>query len=231
MAARVALADHGGSGGHAGYFTLRVNGRKRMSRELTTDTCAGSFDRRTSGAAERFEGDVAMIARLCWRNVRAGLVAAPLAVGLIACYSLVGIPSAAATPTTVSDWATLSNDVNGCTTSLTVALGAAITAPANDNLAVPSGCALTLDLAGYDLSITDVGSGEAGIAVPTGASLVIEDTSAAGTLTATGNNGGGNTGFGGGAGIGGNDNGGGFGCGDDLVGHRDRHWRRRQLYR
>ena len=89
---------------------------------------------------------------------------------------------------------------------------------ANDNLAVPSGCALTLDLAGYDLSITDVGSGEAGIAVPTGASLVIEDTSAAGTLTATGNNGGGNTGFGGGAGIGGNDNGGGSGAVTILSG-------------
>ena len=143
-----------------------------------------------------------MTARLCWRNVRARLVAAPLAVGLIAGYSLVGIPSAAATPIpdTASTWATLSGDVASCTTSLTVALGAAITAPGGDNLAVPSGCTLTLDLASYDLSITNVASGDAAIAVPTGASLVIEDTSAraAGTLTATGGNGGNGGGGGGG---------------------------------
>ena len=115
-----------------------------------------------------------MTARLCWRNVRAGLIAAPLAVGLIAVYSLVGIPSAAASPI-VWDWTTLSNDVGGCTTTLTVALGATMTAPVGDNLTIPSGCVLTLDLAGYNLSITNVAVGNAAIALPTGASLDIKE--------------------------------------------------------
>ena len=157
-----------------------------------------------------------MTARLCWRNVRAGLIAAPLAVGLIAGYSLVGIPSAAASPI-VSDWTTLSNDVGGCTTTLTVALGATMTAPVGDNLTIPSGCVLTLDLAGYNLSITNVAVGNAAIALPTGASLDIKDTSATptGTLIATGGAGGG--GEGGGSGIGGGGGVGGSGGGSGVV--------------
>jgi hypothetical protein len=106
----------------------------------------------------------------------------------------------------------LINDVNHCasssssSSSLTVALGASFTNSTNStpypNLVVPSGCALTLNLAGYDLSIASVAAGDAAIAVPTGASLDIEDTSTSttGTLTATGGAG---SGGGGGAGIGG----------------------------
>ena len=153
----------------------------------------------------------AMTAKGCWRSVRAGLVTACLAMGLVAGSSLVAtsLAFASTTPTTASDWSALSNAVDGCTSSssLTVVLGAAITAPTGAYLAVPSGCSLTLNLAGNDLSITSVAAGDAAIAVPTGASLDIEDTSTTGTLTATGGGGSGN-GDGGGAGIGGDSNGG-----------------------
>ena len=157
-----------------------------------------------------------MNARLCWRNLRAGLVAAPLAIGLIAGYSLIGIHPASATPTTTSPWTTLSTAVTGCNGSLTVTLTASITENSGPNLAVPSGCALTLNLAGYDLSITNVAAGDAAIAVPTGASVVVEDTSPTsnGILTATGGNG--SNGGGGGAGIGGSGNGG-SGVGSGAV--------------
>jgi len=149
-----------------------------------------------------------MTASRCWSNVRAGLVATCLTMGLVAGSSLVATSPAFAstTPTTVSTWTALSSAVTDCSSSLTVVLGAAITAPANDNLAVPSVCSLTLNLAGYDLSITGVASGDAAIAVPTGASLDVEDTSTTGTLTATGgagsaDNNGGGSGIGGGGGA------------------------------
>lgn len=170
-----------------------------------------------------------MTARRCWSNVRAGLVAACLIMGLVVGSSLVATSPASASTTTetVSTWSALSNAVTGCTSSLTVVLGQSITESSGDNLPVPSGCSLTLNLAGNDLSITGVASGDAAIAVPTGASLDIEDTSTtggtltAGTLTATGggndaNNNGGGSGIGGGGGGNGNGGGGGGSSGPVL---------------
>lgn len=85
-----------------------------------------------------------MTARRCWSNVRAGLAAGCLTVGLVAGSSLVAASPAFAstTTTTVSSWSTLSTAVDGCTSSLTVTLGRTITESSGANLSVPQGCAL-----------------------------------------------------------------------------------------
>jgi len=71
---------------------------------------------------------------------------------------------------------------------------------------------LTLNLAGNDLSITNVASGDAAIAVPTTASLDIEDTSTTGGILSTGTV----------TAIGGAGGGGGSGIGDHTGGSDDR---------
>lgn len=87
-----------------------------------------------------------MTARRCWSNVRAGLAAGCLTVGLVAGSSLVAASPAFAstTTTTVSSWSTLSTAVDGCasSSSRTVTLGGTITESSGANLSVPQGCAL-----------------------------------------------------------------------------------------
>jgi hypothetical protein len=100
----------------------------------------------------------------------------------------VGIAPQGATP--VGDWGTLQTDVSEVAGSTTFFLTGDITAPSNQSLSVPSGTSVTIDLDGCDLSITQPGSSDAAINVPSNSSLTIEDSSSTvtadqGTLTAT----------------------------------------------
>jgi immunoglobulin I-set domain protein/beta helix repeat-containing protein len=94
------------------------------------------------------------------------------------------VASAASAATTVTDWTDL---VSAVASGGTVELGADITAPSGDRLAV-GGTPATLDLNGFSLSVTGPGAFLASVGVPAGDSLTIVDTSTGtpGTLTATG---------------------------------------------
>ncbi|MFC4599835.1 immunoglobulin-like domain-containing protein [Cohnella hongkongensis] len=132
---------------------------------------------------------------LCEKGMRAALIAALLWGMLYAA----GIRTAHAAEVTVNDWDSLSGAFTSSASGTTIILGANITQPAGA-LAVPSATDLTLDLAGYTLSITSPGI--SAIRVDSGRALTIEDSSAggAGTLIAK-TNGFGHAGIGGEGGV------------------------------
>jgi uncharacterized repeat protein (TIGR02543 family) len=108
------------------------------------------------------------------------LLASALAAGGIA---LVPVSSAVAA-TVVADWATLRAAVNNATEDVTVELSAGINNPAGQNLSVPLGVTVTLELGPWDLTIDGLGDYAPGIRVTSGAALVIDGTT--GRLTAKG---------------------------------------------
>jgi uncharacterized repeat protein (TIGR02543 family) len=128
------------------------------------------------------------------RGVRAALhvlfAAALVAIGLLA------VPVVASAATTVTNAQGLHDALqNGGEVDLGASFAVGTTDPA---AVVPSGTSVTLDLAGYSLTVTGANQ-QAGIAVPDGATVVIKDTVGGPGLTAIGGD------FG--AGIGGGING------------------------
>lgn len=121
---------------------------------------------------------------------------AALAAALALPFALLTAAPATAATVTVTTWGDLQAAfaVDGDT----VVLGADITAPANQNLAVDAGESITLDLGGYALTVTDPNNSSAAIHVPGTADLTIA-ASGGGILTATG--GGDGAGIGGGSGT------------------------------
>jgi uncharacterized repeat protein (TIGR02543 family) len=125
------------------------------------------------------------------------------AVLLLAAVQFVIFPPGKAFAADVSSWSALQTAFS-TTMSGTITLTADITGTPGQNLGLPAGADVTLDLNGHSLSVDATSAGGlAGINVPTGRSLTITDTSAsgAGHLVARG---GLTTLSNGGAGIGGN---------------------------
>ncbi len=106
-----------------------------------------------------------------------------LVVGLAAVAAF-GAAPAVASASPITTWSDLQNAFSA---GGTVQLGASIAAPSGGGLDVGA-TPVTLDLNGFDLTITQPASNTPAITVPSGDSLTIEDTSAGtpGTLTATG---------------------------------------------
>lgn len=84
-------------------------------------------------------------------------------------------------------WGNLTTAVAG---GGTVTLDEDLRNPAGHQLAVPADSSVTLDLHGHDLTIGDVTDEDAGIEVPSGSTLTVEDTVGGGSLTTTGADGG-----------------------------------------
>lgn len=109
-----------------------------------------------------------------------------LAVGLA---GLIAAPAHADASVTVTTWTDLQNAFsNAGTTPTTITLGntTPMANATDENLAVPAGGAITLDLDGHSLSIDATDTDAAAIYVPSNASLEIEDTATGGTLHAAG---------------------------------------------
>ena len=114
------------------------------------------------------------------RRGLSALLATALAAGGIALAPV----SPASAATVVADWASLRAAVNNATEDVTVELGATINNPAGQNLSVPTGVTVTLDLGTWNLTIDGLGNYAPGIRVTSGAALVVDGTT--GRLTAKG---------------------------------------------
>lgn len=95
--------------------------------------------------------------------------------------------------TAVGSWSDLTAAVGTGSGSTLVYLTASVT-ETGQSLSIPSGRSLTLDLCGFDLSISDPGTAAAAIDLPPSAGLTVEDTSTTvvadqGALTVTGGDG------------------------------------------
>lgn len=110
----------------------------------------------------------------------------------------VATPASAATfiPST---WDDLTSAAATADSGDTIVLAVDILADAGEQLVIDSPKAITLDLNGRSLTITDPGVDRAAVQVPNGASLTINDSAGGGALTATGGPNG--AGIGGGLGV------------------------------
>ncbi len=115
-----------------------------------------------------------------WVASVASVVLIVATVGLVSARAA----SAATAVTTAAGLAAAFDDASG--TGYLVSLGADITVTDSaEPIAVPAGQSVTLDLAGFTLNVTGGTLLNAGIAVPSGTSLIIEDTIGGGTLNAS----------------------------------------------
>lgn len=120
------------------------------------------------------EGTVGML--LTQRRIAMGVA---VAVGAAAQFVIFAPQSASAAD--VSTWAALQSAFSGATSGATITLTGDITGTPGQNLGLPAGGDVTLDLNGHTLDIdASTGGGAAGIRVTTGMSLTITDTSASG---------------------------------------------------
>jgi len=96
-------------------------------------------------------------------------------------------PAASDSSATVSTFAALQDAVTAAAATSgggTVILGANVIAGANQRLDVPVGQPVTLDLNGFNLTVTDPAQTQAAIHLRIGASLTINDPDGPGTVTA-----------------------------------------------
>jgi len=108
-----------------------------------------------------------------------------LLVTALAAGGLALVPAASASAAmVVTDWASLRTAVNDATGDVDIELGANIDNPAGQNLVVPVGVTVTLDLGERNLTINGLGNYAPAIRVPSGAALVIDGTT--GRLVANG---------------------------------------------
>jgi uncharacterized repeat protein (TIGR02543 family) len=108
-------------------------------------------------------------------------------IAVTAGLATVAVPQALATGPTET-LANLQAAVSSASPGGTVALTGTVTGATGTGLSIPSGENVTLDLAGYSMTVDATGSGDAGVDVPATSGLTIEDSSngGTGTLNATG---------------------------------------------